>query len=305
MRNTFVNQVYENAKNDKDIIIISGDLGYNVLSCFYDKLPSQFLNSGISEQNMTSIAAGLALEGKKVFTYSIVNFPTLRCLEQIRNDILYHNANVKIVSVGCGLSYGPLGMSHHGTEDLGVMRTLPNITIFTPSDLEEAKQIADIVCKIKTPAYIRLGKNSKDLIHNKPISVSIGKAIEIIKGNDVSVFVAGDIAYKAKKAVELLNNDGYSVALYSFPTVKPIDESIIEKCALKNKLIITVEEHNIIGGLGSAVSEIMSSHKNNAILKRIGLNDTYCNEIGDRDYLDDCYKINEDEIIKTVKEFLD
>ncbi len=303
MRNAFINRLSELAKNDKNILMMAGDLGYNVLNKFYDDMPKQFVNAGIAEQNMTSMAAGMALEGKKVYTYSIANFPSLRCLEQIRNDILYHDANVKIISVGAGFGYGSMGMSHHGTDDMGVMRCLPNIIIFSPSDKNEAIRVAELSVMTKKPAYIRLGKGGEEDIHEY-LEFNIGESINVVKGNKVAIFTTGPIASEALEATNILNEMSISTALYTFPTVKPIDEEIIKKCGNDFDLIVTVEEHNIIGGLCSAVAEVLAMQKNKAVLRKIGLNDTYISEVGSQKYLRERHNLCSKDIVNTVLDYI-
>lgn len=300
MRNAFIDELVKIAKKDKNVLMMCGDLGYNVLKEFYENMPEQFINAGIAEQNMMSVASALGLEKKKVYVYSIGNFTTLRCLEQIRNDVLYHDSNVKIISVGSGFGYGALGMSHHATEDLGIMRCLPNLTIFTPSDPEEAKKAAELSYNLEKPCFIRLGKGNEPSIHEKDFKMEIGKAIEIIKGTEAAIFVAGPGSIEGLNAAKELNEMGISTALYSFPTIKPIDENLIRECFKNYKVIVTLEEHNIIGGLRSAVAEIASTQINNAVLRAIGLKDTFASTVGSQEYLREVYKINKNEIIHVI-----
>lgn len=180
MRDTFVRTLIELAKENKNIELLTGDLGFGVLKPFWEALPDQFTNAGIAEQNMTTVAAGMALEGKTVFTYSIGNFPTLRCLEQIRNDCTYHNANVKIVCVGGGLVYGSLGMSHHATEDLAMMRALPGMVVMAPGDAVEAAEVTKAITAHQGTCYLRLGRGGEKRIHKSIPDFKIGKAIKII-----------------------------------------------------------------------------------------------------------------------------
>ena len=182
MRDTFVKTLLEIAKKDKNVYLITGDLGFGVLKPFWEELPNQIINAGIAEQNMTSIAAGLAMQGKIVYTYSIGNFPTLRCIEQIRNDCAYHNANVKVVCVGGGFVYGSLGMSHHATEDIAMMRALPDVTVMAPGDLVEAEYATKAIYEQQGTCYLRLGRGGEKRIHEKLDNFAIGKAIEIHKG---------------------------------------------------------------------------------------------------------------------------
>lgn len=307
MRDTFVKTVIELAKENKDIELITGDLGFGVLKPYWEQLPEQFTNAGIAEQNMTGVAAGMALEGKIVFTYSIGNFPTLRCLEQIRNDCAYHDANVKIVCVGGGFVYGSLGMSHHATEDIAILRALPNVVVCAPGDLIEATEVTKAIAKHQGTCYLRLGRGGEKQIHDKLDNFQLGKAIEIkeLKGNTkVAVFSTGGILEDACEAVEELNNKGISTCQYSFPTVKPIDKDAILKCADTCDLIVTVEEHNVVGGFGSAVSEVMAENKTKAILHRIGLNDIYSCIVGSQNYLRHEYNMDKEAIVKSVEEII-
>lgn len=290
MRDTFVNTLIDIAKNDRNVHLITGDLGFGVLKPFWEQLPDRFTNAGIAEQNMTSFAAGMALEGKTVFTYSIGNFPTLRAIEQIRNDCAYHNANVKIVCVGGGFVYGSLGMSHHATEDLAIMRALPDVTVLAPGDLVEAEYATRAIYEHQGTCYLRLGRGGEKRIHDKIDNFQIGKAIKIKDGKNVAIFSTGAIFDEALEASEMLNKNGIKPAIYSFPTVKPIDRETIEECAKYYDYIVTVEEHNIIGGFGSAVSEILAElDGNKARVLKIGLNDIYSSIVGTQKYLRDVY----------------
>lgn len=305
MRDTFVRTLLEIARNDKNVILITGDLGFGVLKPYWETLPDQFINAGIAEQNMTGIAAGLALEGKTVFTYSIGNFPTLRCLEQIRNDCAYHNANVKIVCVGGGFVYGSLGMSHHATEDLSIMRALPDVTVMAPGDLVEAECATKAIYRHKGTCYLRLGRGGEKRIHEKIDRFEIGKAIKINDGDKAAIFSTGAIFDEVIEASNMLNEQGIFPALYTFPTVKPIDSETIELCARKFDLIVTVEEHNIVGGFGSAVSEVLAElGGQRGRLLKIGLNDKYSSIVGSQKYLRDVYGMSAKKIVEKVKESL-
>ena len=297
MRKKFIDDLINLATVDENVFLITGDLGYNLLEAFEEALPNQFINVGIAEQNMIGIATGLALEGKVVFVYSIGNFPSLRCLEQIRNDAAYHNANVKIVSVGGGLSYGAAGMSHHATEDTAIIRALPNVKLIYPSDVYEMEELVKRIYDLPGVFYLKLGKNSKT-IHDFPIKFSLGKAININEGEDIALFSNGEILEEAYLVTKDLNQMNISTALYSFPTIKPIDTETILKCAKRFKLIVTIEEGNIIGGFGSAVAEILSELNDKlAIQIRVGLQDQYTSVVGDREYLRNYYGLSKETII--------
>ena len=301
MRDTFVKTLIDIAKDNKDIELVTGDLGFGVLKPYWEQIPDQFTNAGIAEQNMTSMAAGMALEGKIVFTYSIGNFPTIRCLEQIRNDCAYHEANVKIVCVGGGFVYGSLGMSHHATEDLALLRALPNVVVMAPGDLVEAECATRAIANYPGTCYLRLGRGGEKRIHDKIENFQIGKAIKIQDGEKVAIFSTGAIFEEVKEAAEILKDKGINPSIYTFPTVKPIDKEVIEYCGENFDYIVTVEEHNIVGGFGSAVSEVLSELKNKkAVLVRIGLNDTYSSIVGSQKYLRDQYGMSANKISQKI-----
>ncbi len=302
MRDTFVKTLLEIAKKDKNVYIITGDLGFGVLKPFWEELPDQIINAGIAEQNMTSIAAGLALQGKTVYTYSIGNFPTLRCIEQIRNDCAYHDANVKVVCVGGGFVYGSLGMSHHATEDIAMMRALPDVTVMAPGDLVEAACATRAIYETPGTCYLRLGRGGEKQIHEKIDNFQIGKAIKIKDGKNVAVFSTGAIFDEVDEAVKMLEQQGITPTVYTFPTVKPIDKDVIMKCASEHGTIITVEEHNLSGGFGSAVAEVLAEADEKAKLVRIALDDKYSCIVGSQKYLRHQYSIDAETIIEKVKE---
>ena len=303
MRDTFVRTLVELAKNNKNIELVTGDLGFGVLKPFWEQCPNQFTNAGIAEQNMTGLAAGMAISGKIVFTYSIGNFPTLRCLEQIRNDCAYHNANVKIVCIGGGFSYGSLGMSHQATEDIAIMRALPNVAVFAPADLVEAEEVTKAIVNYPGTCYLRLGRGGEKRIHDKINNFQIGKAIKIKDGKDFAIFSTGAIFDEVMDAYNFLIEKGFSPIVCTFPTVKPIDKDVIVECAKSCKHIFTVEEHNVIGGFGSAVSEVISTIDGNKCgLHMIGLNDEYSTQVGSQKYLRKEYLLDGESIYKTIIE---
>lgn len=306
MRDTFVNTLVELAKNDKNIELITGDLGFGVLKPYWEAVPDQFTNAGIAEQNMTTVAAGMALEGKTVFTYSIGNFPTLRCLEQIRNDCAYHHANVKVVCIGGGFVYGSLGMSHQATEDIAILRALPDVVVMAPGDLVEAEECTKALAQYQGTAYLRLGRGGEKRIHDKIENFQIGKAIRVKDGEKIAIFSTGAIFEEVQGAYDLLIAKGYAPEVYTFPTVKPIDKGVIQKCAREFDMIVTCEEHNVVGGFGSAVAEVMAEMKEKkAYLLRIGLNDMYATRVGNQNYLREQYEMNAESIVKKIMVELD
>lgn len=304
MRDTFVRTLIDEAKKNKNIELITGDLGFGVLKPYWEALPDQFTNAGIAEQNMTSVAAGMALEGKTVFTYSIGNFPTLRCLEQIRNDCAYHNANVKIVCIGGGFVYGSLGMSHQATEDIAILRALPDVVVICPGDLVEAEEATKAIANMPGTCYLRLGRGGEKRIHDRIDNFKVGKAIKIreTKGRgSIAVFSTGAILDDTTDACDILEKEGYGIIQYSFHTVKPIDADVIKSCSESCDYIVTVEEHNIIGGFAGAVAEVMAEIGGKAKHVKIGLSDQYCIRVGNQKYLREQYGMSQDAIIKKVK----
>ena len=304
MRDTFVRTLIALAKENPNIELITGDLGFGVLKPFWEQLPDQFINAGIAEQNMTSAAAGMALEGKTVFTYSIGNFPTLRCLEQIRNDCAYHGANVKIVCVGGGFVYGSLGMSHHATEDIAVMRALPGVAVLCPGDLIEAEEATKAIAKYPGTCYLRLGRGGEKRIHDHIDNFEIGKAIKIHDGEKIAIFSTGAIFEEVAGAEAILAEHDIYPAVYTFPTVKPIDRAAIARCAADFDMIVTVEEHNIVGGFGSAVAEVLAELPERASLLRVGIHDTYSSIVGSQKYLRSQFGLDSGGIATQVLEAL-
>lgn len=301
MRNAFIKALEEEATKNKNIYFLTGDLGYSVIENFVKKFPNQFLNVGIAEQNMTGIAAGLASTGKIVFTYSIGNFSTLRCLEQIRNDVCYHNFDVKVVAVGGGFQYGALASTHHATEDLAVMRALPNMTVVAPGDKTEAELATKAVIKHKGPCYLRLS-TEQAAVYQKPPEFELGKAIRVKGGKDLTLISTGSMLKTAVDVADILGKKGVSAEVISMHTLKPLDEETVLKSAANTGKIFTLEEHTIMGGLGSAVAEVLAQSANKKYLfKIIGVHDTFAQKIGSRDFLRKLHGLAPDDIAETIK----
>ena len=306
MRDSFVKTLIELAKRDQNIELVTGDLGFGVLKPFWEQLPDQFTNAGIAEQNMTAMAAGMAMEGKNVFAYSIGNFPTLRCLEQIRNDCAYHRANVKIVCVGAGLAYGPLGVSHQTTEDIAVMRALPGVVVMSPGDAAEARACVQALAAYQGTAYLRLGRGGEKAIPGDIGTFQIGKARCVCEGERAALFSTGAIFGEAQAACDILRQNGYQPAMYTFPTVKPIDRELIGQAARDFELIVTCEEHSVVGGFGSAVAETAAEMRDRkARIVRIGLRDAFASIVGSQKYLLRQYGMDGEAIARQVMNELD
>ncbi len=261
MRTAFVEALCEVAARDERIWLLCGDLGYSVLEVFTNRFPKRYVNVGVAEQNMTGLAAGLALSGQIVFTYSIANFPVMRCLEQIRNDVCYHNLSVKIVAVGGGLAYGAQGYTHHGVEDVAVMRVLPNMTVVAPGDPVETRLAVRAIVAQSGPCYLRLGKAGEPIVHQTPPPFRLGSAIEVRPGADVTLVSTGGVLELTLQASKQLAEQGCSAQVLSMHTVQPLDEVAILTAARRTRHIITVEEHGL-GGLGSAVAEVLAQAGN-------------------------------------------
>ncbi len=304
MRDAFVGTLIDLAQEDNNVHLLTGDLGFGVLKPFWELLPEQFTNMGIAEQNMIAFAAGLAFQGKIVFTYSIGNFSTLRCLEQIRNDCAYHNANVKIVCVGGGFAYGSLGMSHHATEDIACLRALPEVAVVCPGDLVEAAEATKAIVNYPGTVYLRLGRGGEKKVHKKIDGYKIGKALKVKTSEraKIALFSTGAILDDTNDACDELEKQGVNVEQYSFHTVKPIDKESILNCADGFDHIVTIEEHSIVGGFGSAVAEVLADAGKSCKLTRIGINDEYCSMVGNQKYLRSQYGIDVKGIVRRVKE---
>jgi transketolase len=300
MRDQVVARITKLALADPRIVLITGDLGFGVLNEYREKCAEQFINAGIAEQNMTAVAAGMALEGHIVFTYSIGNFPTLRCLEQIRNDVCYHDLNVNILAVGGGFSYGQLGMSHHATEDLSIMRALPNMQVIAPSDPWQAAQAAEAISKHVGPSYLRIDKSSAGIDEGSEGGFQVGKARVLTQGSDAVLIGTGGILAECVKAAAELCERGISVGVVEMATVKPIDEKTIIRLAAETPLIVTVEEHSRIGGLGGAVAETMAGQRSNSCLIRVGLDDSYSSVVGSQEYLRGIYGMDAESIMRRI-----
>ena len=307
MRDHFIKKLCEIAKVDPRIMLVTGDLGFKVFDEYRKHYPRQFINAGVAEQNMTGLATGLAMDGRIVFTYSIANFPTLRCLEQIRNGACYHEANVKIVAVGGGFSYGALGISHHATEDLAILRSLPEITVMSPCGFWETREAT--VAAVNTPGtcYLRLDKSAGD---DTPIKKGerfrVGKARVLREGSDCAVIVTGGILEEVWHASRMLEAKGISVRIVSVHTLKPFDKEAILNTCLEIRRIITVEEHTIYGGLGSAVAETLLDYSIHPdVFLRIGLEAGFSSIVGSQKYLRKRYSLDADSISNRIQAIIE
>ncbi len=302
-RDGYGEAILELGKKNNDVVVVSADLAESTRCLeFGKKYPKRFFEVGVAEQNMASIAAGLALEGFIPFICSFAVFSPGRNWEQIRVSICYNNANVKIVSSHAGLNVGPDGATHQALEDLAIMRVLPNMTVIAPGDYLETQKAVRAAAKIKGPVYIRYGRSKTPVFTETQKSFKIGQAEVLKKGKDVTIIACGSMVYEAMLAAENLTKNKINAEVINCHTIKPIDEKKIIASAKKTGKIVTIEEHRVNGGLGSAVAEILAKTYPVPI-EIIGMPDSF-GESGSPDKLLNKYKINYQEIIKRINKLL-
>ena len=301
MRNEFAETIFELALNDKRVMLIIGDTGAGLFDDFINQLPGQFLNAGIAEANMISVAAGLAKAGFIPFVYAIGPHMVYRAYEQIRNDLCFNLLNVKIVSVGSGLHYSDHGPTHHSTEDFAVLRVLPNIKIFSPSCGRETKALTRLISKDIGPSYLRLGRGKETpSIHN----VRLGKGIKIKEGRDITILATGSAVHDSYILSEELDLKNISLDIINIHSIKPLDEKIIIDSIIKTKKVITIEEHQRVGGLGDAVASIIAEQNMKIKLIKMGIDDAFCSYIGGYDGIKRKYGLGSDTIKENINNLI-
>ncbi|HEV3168160.1 MAG TPA: transketolase C-terminal domain-containing protein [Isosphaeraceae bacterium] len=285
MRTAFIETLCEVAEGNERIWLLTGDLGFSVLERFSARFPERYVNVGVAEQNLAGVAAGLARCGKIPFIYSIANFPTLRCLEQIRNDVCYHEADVKVVAVGSGFTYGAQGYTHYGVEEMGIMRILPNMTVVSPADPVEARLATRAVAERPGPCYLRLGKAGEPVVHEQIPDFQLGRAIVVRPGRDATLISTGGMLTEALETSTRLAAKGIDVRVLSMHTVKPLDNAAVIQAARETAAIVTVEEHSITGGLGSAVAEVLAEAGVPTRFRRFGMPDQLYHTVGSQNHM--------------------
>jgi transketolase len=283
MRTAFIQELIRQARRHPDLFLVVGDLGYSVVEPFAAEFPDRFLNAGVAEQNMTAVAAGLAAEGWRVFTYSIANFPTLRCLEQLRNDVCYHGLPVTAVAVGAGLAYGNMGYSHHGVQDIAALRGLPRLTLLSPADPGETTEAVQWLAEHSGPAYLRLGKAGERTLHSVrglargPIEARAGDPSE-----DVAIAATGSLLAVALEAAERIEaEEGRRVPVFSCPWLKPVDREFFGPLWRRPRLI-TLEEHVFEGGFGEMLAGLRPA---GVEIQRFAISHEIASRVGAQDYL--------------------
>ena len=303
MRSAVIESIYNQMKENKNVYFLTGDLGYSVVEKIEADFPDRFINAGIAEQNMMGVASGLALTGKKVYVYSIIPFVTMRCFEQVRNDICYHNLDITIIGAGAGLSYGILSATHFALEDVAIFRPLPHMSIFSPSDATTTELGMQHISQNPGPFYVRIGKKVEPTIYEKSFPFIFGKGHIISEGKDILMVVSGPIMEEAINASKLLQKQNISATIIDIHTIKPFDNEIIRLHAAHKKLVITVEEHSVTGGLGSAVLESLAEQQHAPVL-RIGTHDEFIKVTGTQHYLRSYIGLTAEKIAKKIESAL-
>lgn len=306
MRQTCLNMVYELAKTDQRIVFIGSDLGVGTLKQFKQEMPERFFMEGVSEANMIGMAAGLALEGKIVYANTIATFITRRCFEQVALDLCLHDVRVRLIGNGGGLVYAPLGPTHLAFEDIAIFRALPRMTILAPADASEMRRMMPLTVEHPGPIYIRIAKGGDPIVTDENVPFQIGKAYPMRQGEDALIVSTGVMLKRALDAAELLAAQGLDASVLHVPTVKPLDHAAILNYAARVPAIVTVEEHTVVGGLGSAVAEILAeaNFSTPKRFKRIGIPDVFPDQYGSQDSLLARYDITAKNIFETIQQLL-
>ncbi len=312
MRSDFVAQLIIEMEANPDIIFLTGDLGFHALEPLKEKFGSRFINVGIAEANMVGVAAGLALAGKKVITYSIASFMTMRCYEQIRTDVAYHNLDVKFIGVGGGYSYGDQGVTHHTIEDIAIMRALPNVKVVCPGYSWETTEATKALLRDTGPVYLRLGKKIPPTFAVPTGPFELGKGFILRTGteNDTKkadglLVCAGNVVHTAIEAADILSAQGISLCVISMPSIKPLDTALLIESTTNVRGVFTLEENSVIGGLGSAVAEtLLASDAPKTKFHAFGLPDKFIKTVGSREFLSASIGIDAASIARTIAEIL-
>ena len=306
MRKTCLEMIYELAKRDERIFFIGSDLGVGTLKQFKEEMPDRFFMEGISEANIIGMAAGLAMEGKIPYVNTIASFITRRCFEQIVLDLCLHNVNVRLIGNGGGMVYAPLGPTHMAIEDLSIMRSIPNMTVIAPADANEMKRLIPVTVDYPGPIYIRMAKGYDPIVTEKDGPFDIGRAMLMADGKDALIVTTGITLKLASEAREKLGAEGIGTSVLHVPTIKPLDEGIILDHSSRVQVIVTLEEHSIIGGLGSAVAEIIAEagFATAKRFRRIGIPDVFPDEYGSQASLLKRYDITAENVVDTVRDLV-
>jgi transketolase len=285
MRNAFAKEVTRLAGLDPSVVLLSGDIGNRLFDDFKNRFPTRFYNCGVAEANMMSMAAGMASCGLRPVVYTITPFLTYRCIEQIRDDVCYHRQRVVIVGTGSGLSYASLGTTHHSCEEMGMLRLLPDLAVLAPADPAEVRMTLSAALRHEGPVYIRIGKKGEPNVHRETPEWEIGQALELRTGTDAAILCAGTLLQECLHTADILAERGCSAAVWSFPTVKPLNTALLAEIFRTRKVVATVEEHSVLGGLGGSVAEWRCDQDGPlARLVRIGTPDAFLHRNGEQEH---------------------
>jgi transketolase len=301
MRNAFATEITELAARDERVVMLMADIGNHLFDQFKERFAERFYNCGVAEANMIGMAAGLASAGFRPVCYTITPFATTRCLEQIRVDLCYHRMPVVVVGTGAGLSYASLGATHHSCEDIAFLRVLPEMTVLCPADPMEVRGCTRAALTVDGPVYMRIGKKGEAAVHLSVPEIQIGRCIPIKTGTTVGLLSTGNMLPLALAAAAQLEAAGVSTEVVSFHTVKPLDETYLDKAFRRFTLVATLEEHSVLGGFGGAVAEWVAEHTGRAPLVRFGTADRFLHETGDQEYARGLYGLTEASIVETIR----
>jgi transketolase len=304
MRNAFADEVAKLAQADSRVVLLSGDIGNKLFDPVKLVDDSRFYNCGIAEANMMGVAAGMALSGLRPIVYTITPFTTTRCFEQIRVDVCYHKAPVIIVGTGSGLSYAELGPTHHSLEDIAILRSLPGMRVVAPCDANELRSVLREALNDNAPTYIRIGKKGETKIYPEPPKLKIGKSLVVAAGSDVALICAGTLMGEVIRAAEILKEKGISVEVISMHSIKPLDTDYLMDAQSRFKIIASVEEHGLIGGLGGAISEWRSNGNHSVKHVMFGTPDEFMHEVGSQDYARNKYGLTCKSIVERIQQAL-
>lgn len=285
MRAAFVQTLTQLMIDHEDIVVLTADMGFSVFENIQEQFPKRFINTGVTEQSSIGVATGFALSGYTVFFYAQAAFATMRCFEQVRLDVGYNHVNVKIIGTAAGFSLNQLGVSHFALEDVGLMRIIPEMTIFTPGDAREATWATQQAYQIDGPVYVRLTEAGTPVVHGKKLILKVGELIPLTQGNDLTLLVSGSLLPVSVELVNYLAQKGIKTSLYSVPTIKPIQKDTVIKLIKESKTIFSLEEHSVLGGLGSAVAEIVAELGSATRFYRLGVQDAFTGITGSHEFL--------------------
>jgi transketolase len=301
MRTAFVNTFIELVELGYDVHLLTADLGFRIFDPIRDKYPNRFTNVGVAEANMIGVAAGMAIRGVRVFCYSIAPFIIFRALEQIRTDLCHMSLPVVLVAAGSGLSYAWEGMTHHAIEDIAIARALPGLNVLAPGDPLECQVLVKASINLNGPCYLRLGSNNSPMVHKAGQRPIYGEISCLQSEGDIAVIANGEILPRAVKVVTLLKKEGISCRLYSIHTLKPIDYTTINIIAKQCSCIVTLEDHSVINGIGTAITEILFESGYRGKFKKFGIPDEYATALGDREWLRDHYGLAHQDVVAAIK----